>query len=65
MIKINYIDFKEDKIIIGWSASNIGFGQLTIYKRADDEFDFDTECMSNEFRDRVLDEMVKYLKSFG
>lgn len=62
-VRINYIHFCSGTMIIGWSA-NIGFGQLTIYRVDFDEgekFEFDTECLSNEFRDEVLSKVAEYL----
>lgn len=61
-ISINYIDFCENVVIIGWSA-NIGFGQLTIYRSNEDndKFYFDTECLSDDFRDEVLSKVEQYL----
>lgn len=61
-ITINYIHFEESAMIIGWSAKGIGFGQLTIYNNGkDDEFIIDTETMSNEFRDQVLEKAMKFM----
>ena len=61
-IKINYVHFESCAMIVGWSAKNIGFGQLTVYNNGkDDQFIIDTETMSNEFRDQVLEEMIKFL----
>lgn len=53
-------------MIIGWSAKDIGFGQLTVYIGKDEDvgkFVFDTECMSNDFRDQVLKEAIDYIIS--
>lgn len=62
-IRINYITFSGGAMYIGWSAKNIGFGVLSIYTDSKDgtKFDFDTECMSDEFRDQVLEGAIKYM----
>ena len=66
-IKINYIHMDENFIVIGWSAKDIGFGELTIYRITDikekESFVFDTECMSDSFRDAVLKEAFIYMIS--
>lgn len=61
-VEINYIHFHNEVVIIGWSA-NIGFGQLTIYRSNEDEdkFYFDTECLSDDFRNEVLSKVGEYL----
>lgn len=68
-VSINYIWFDKDVMTIGWSA-NIGFGQLTVYRidkstkeYIDESFAFDTECLSDEFRDEVLSKVPEYLVS--
>lgn len=61
-IEINYIHFETSAMIIGWSAKGIGFGQLTVYNNGkDDQFVIDTECMSNAFRDQVLEKAIKFI----
>ena len=62
-IKINFVDFQDKKIIIGWSAKNIGFGQLTISfdKRINQEFLVETECMGKDFYEQVIEETKKYI----
>lgn len=66
-IKINYIHMDENFIVIGWSAKDIGFGELTIYRITDikekESSVFDTECMSDSFRDAVLKEAFIYMIS--
>lgn len=62
-IKIDYVNFFDDVLVIGWSA-NMGFGQLTVYKVIDydsESFVFDTENMSDEFRNQILEKTVEYL----
>lgn len=61
-VSINYIHFCNNVVVIGWSA-NIGFGQLTIYRSNEDndKFYFDTECLSDDFRDEVLSKVGEYL----
>ena len=61
-IEINYIHFETSVMIIGWSAKGIGFGQLTVYNDdKDDKFIIDTECMSDAFRDQVLEEAIEFI----
>ncbi len=64
-IEIDYIHIQRDIIIIGWSAENIGFGQLTLVQYEEGKFDIDSECMSKEFCNDVLAAAAKYiLKDF-
>lgn len=65
-IKINYIRFYEDIMIIGWSAKKIGFGQLTIYhnknkKKEKKEYLIATECMGKDFYKQVLEQAKIFL----
>lgn len=64
-IDINYIKFKTNCIVIGWSAKYIGFGELTIdidkSVETRDEFVVDTECMSKKFYEDVMEEAKKYI----
>ena len=61
-IEINYIHFVDDAMIIGWSAKNIGFGVLSIYKDLEEEkYHVETETMGKEFYKQVLKEANKYL----
>ena len=64
-IDINYIKSKTNYIVIGWSAKNIGFGELTIdidkSVETRDEFIVDTECMSKKFYEEVMEEAKKYI----
>ena len=63
-ININYIHFNKDAMIIGWSATNIGFGQLTIFTENEHIY-VDSECMSKEFCEDVLKTAAKFiLKDF-
>lgn len=61
-IRINYIDFKNNQTIIGWSAKNIGFGVLTItYDKEKDIYYVETETMGKDFYEQVIKEAKKYL----
>lgn len=64
-IYINYIKFRTNYIVIGWSAKNIGFGELTIdidkSVKTVDTFIVDTECMSKKFYEEVMEEAKKYI----
>ena len=64
-IDINYIKFKTNYIVIGWSAKHIGFGELTIdidkSVETRDEFIIDTECMGKKFYEGVMEEAKKYI----
>jgi len=66
MIKIDYITFKNNKIEIGWTKKDIGFGVLTIHSSsaeyASPKFEVETECMGENFYHEVIDEVVKTLK---
>lgn len=56
------VQFHENCVDIAWS-SNIGFGHLTIYHNnsieiksdKDIKYELDTECMSREFSERVIE----------
>ena len=49
---------RGEGVILSWSA-NIGFGELTIYKRnADEKWHVDTECMGKDFAQMVLNKWV-------
>lgn len=63
MLEINYVNFLQDRIEIGWIA-NIGFGVLTIHK-VDDRFEVDTECLGSNFYSEVLEKFKEYLQNFG
>ena len=64
-IDINYIKFRTNYIVIGWSAKNIGFGELTIdidkSIETRDTFIVDTECMSKKFYEEVMEAAKKYI----
>ena len=64
-IDINYIRFRPNYIVIGWSAKNIGFGEITIdidrTVETRDKFIVDTECMSKRFYEEVMEETKKYI----
>lgn len=69
-ISINYVHFNIDAMIIGWSSIH-GFGQLTVYYTGNhsldldkETYEFDTECMSNEFCKQVLNMASRYLANY-
>lgn len=59
-MKINYIHFDKDVMIIGWGAEGIGFGQLTVMNR-NNKYIIDSEGMSKNFCNQVLKEAQKYI----
>lgn len=62
-VEIEYVFFNKGFIEIGWIAENIGFGQLTIHKvEQENKYVFDTEGMSQEFVDAVLNKVFIYIK---
>lgn len=63
MLEINYVNFLQDRIEIGWSA-DIGFGVLTINK-VDNHFEVETECLGSGFYNKVLEKFKEYLQDFG
>lgn len=63
MLEINYVNFLQDRIEIGWSA-DIGFGVLTINK-VDNYFEVETECLGSDFYNKVLEKFKEYLQDFG
>lgn len=63
-IRINYVNFLDKRVEIGWSAKNIGFGVLTISIddiRKQQKFYVETECMGKDFYEQVMEEAKKYL----
>lgn len=61
-IRINYVNFLDKRVEIGWSAKNIGFGVLTInYNEEKDTYYIETETMGKEFYEQVLNEAQKYI----
>ncbi len=67
-IRINYVHFNENNIVIGWSAKGIGFGTQTVYRIASEDaesFYIDTECMSESFRDAVFKAAFEYIIANG
>lgn len=61
-IRINYVNFEDDKAFIGWSAKGVGFGVLSIYwNDVKDMYEIETECMGKEFCKQVLNEAQKYI----
>ena len=63
MLEINYVNFLQDRIEIGWLA-DIGFGVLTINK-VDNHFEVETECLGSDFYNKVLEKFKEYLQDFG
>jgi hypothetical protein len=63
MLEINYVNFLQDRIEIGWLA-DIGFGVLTINK-VDNHFEVETECLGSNFYNKVLEKFKEYLQDFG
>ena len=62
-IKINYVNFLDKRVEIGWSAKNIGFGILTISfdSKKSRHFLVETECMGKDFYEQVMEEANKYI----
>ena len=61
-IRINYINFEDDQVFIGWSAKGVGFGVLSIYwNDLKDTYYVETETMGKEFCEQVLNEAQKYI----
>jgi len=66
--KVGY-DFKSVEIgcywraiVIRWSATGIGFGEIALVIE-DKKIKIDTECMSKEFCDALIAEAVKKIKA--
>lgn len=62
-IRINYVNFLDKRVEIGWSAKNIGFGILTISfdSKKSRHFLVETECMGKDFYKQVMEEANKYI----
>lgn len=60
-MEINYVNFLNNKIEIGWSKQGIGFGILTIHS-SNQGFEIETECMGEKFYYEVLEKFNEYLK---
>ena len=61
-IRINYVNFEDDIVFIGWSAKGVGFGVLSIYwNDLKDTYYIETETMGKEFCEQVLNEAQKYI----
>lgn len=64
-LRIDYINFDKDVMLIGWSA-NIGFGVLTInWQEKKDycnyHFAIETECLGEDFYKQVMDKAFEYM----
>lgn len=62
-LEITYVNLLKDRMEIGWT-SNIGFGVLTI-NITEDGFEIETECLGEEFCERVLDQFKQHIMSYG
>jgi hypothetical protein len=49
----------EDGMLIRWSCPGCGFGELTVVKHPNGQIEVDTEAMSSEFVDAVIDKLSK------
>ena len=50
---------------VSWTASRIGFGDMTVWIGDDQKVHMDTECMSNEYASLVLSKLPEFMVIVG
>jgi hypothetical protein len=61
-LKIRGVDRWEEPtgkeiILIKWSCEGLGFGELTLVRHPNSQIEVDTEAMSTEFVDKVIEKV--------